>query len=390
MAARGYDGSYCGVHPATALDATQKAGRDVTVTADGGYVVGDNKYSAPPSTTAADTPASPIASRPQRLPRVQRGGDRRPTLTQPAALQGPVWLSPSSRPTPGLAWPKVEEMAALVVRHGTHIETVPLVGAEVSLGRDPTNAVALPADEAVSKFHARLILENETWSVYDAGSTNGTYVNETRTDYQRLAPGDEITLGATRLTFLADTKPADEYLDADEEWEGPTTTHHTTGQPSPAPIRGRQSIDAVPPGSDRPEPVAPPGRIGAGTVFVTGIARNVQVRQETNNQFPAMVLRVDVYDSRGNRLPAVSVHVDKFRRGHVSEGEEVEVHGTWKRGTLHARSMKNLTTGAEIVSGMHGGEKIAVAIFLTIFATVFLVIAGVIAVSVILAATGRG
>jgi hypothetical protein len=47
MAARGTDGSYHGVDPSAALNASQNADRDLTVTPDGGYFVGDNKYTVP-------------------------------------------------------------------------------------------------------------------------------------------------------------------------------------------------------------------------------------------------------------------------------------------------------------------------------------------------------
>ena len=38
--------------------------------------------------------------------------------------------------------------------------------------------------------------------VRDAGSLNGTYVNRTRTDDQRLAGGDEVQIGKFRFVFL--------------------------------------------------------------------------------------------------------------------------------------------------------------------------------------------
>ena len=53
MAARGADGSYHGVDPSAALGATQNADRDLTVTQDGGYIVGDNKYTVPQAASDA-------------------------------------------------------------------------------------------------------------------------------------------------------------------------------------------------------------------------------------------------------------------------------------------------------------------------------------------------
>lgn len=68
--------------------------------------------------------------------------------------------------------------------------------------------------------------------------------------------------------------------------------------------------------------------------------------------------------------------MDSYRQGLVSEGEEVEVHGAWKQGTLHARSMRNITTGADIVRGFHGGEKIVIAITILIAAVILTFVAG--------------
>ncbi len=60
MAVRTDDGSYRGADPGTVLHTTEgsTAGRDVTVTGDGGYIVGDQRYTGPPvPVTEADRPA---------------------------------------------------------------------------------------------------------------------------------------------------------------------------------------------------------------------------------------------------------------------------------------------------------------------------------------------
>lgn len=56
-------------------------------------------------------------------------------------------------------------------------------------------------DPNVSRKHAELRREDGEWSVADLGSTNGIKVNGRKVASARLAPGDEITLGLTRLTF---------------------------------------------------------------------------------------------------------------------------------------------------------------------------------------------
>ena len=59
-------------------------------------------------------------------------------------------------------------------------------------------------DPNISRRHAELRREGESWTVVDLGSTNGIKVNGRRTDSAALRPGDELTLGVTELTFELD------------------------------------------------------------------------------------------------------------------------------------------------------------------------------------------
>jgi hypothetical protein len=56
-------------------------------------------------------------------------------------------------------------------------------------------------DPNVSRRHAELRREDGGWAVHDLGSTNGIKLNGRRSRGGRLSPGDEITLGVSRLTF---------------------------------------------------------------------------------------------------------------------------------------------------------------------------------------------
>jgi pSer/pThr/pTyr-binding forkhead associated (FHA) protein len=74
---------------------------------------------------------------------------------------------------------------------GTRIE-VPEGG--LTLGRSEENDVVLK-DDGVSRFHARLLYDNGSLWVQDAGSRNGVFVNGTRvTGHQALRVGDEIKI----------------------------------------------------------------------------------------------------------------------------------------------------------------------------------------------------
>jgi hypothetical protein len=72
----------------------------------------------------------------------------------------------------------------------------------VGVGRHPETNLVL-ADPNVSRNHAEIRPQGDTYVVVDLGSTNGTRVNGVRVDRQVLSDGDEITFGNTRMRFEA-------------------------------------------------------------------------------------------------------------------------------------------------------------------------------------------
>lgn len=73
---------------------------------------------------------------------------------------------------------------------------------EVVLGRDPTCAVRLEADD-VSRRHARIAPEGDGHVVGDLGSLNGTWVNGLEIEVRRLTSGDRIRVGPYVAKYLA-------------------------------------------------------------------------------------------------------------------------------------------------------------------------------------------
>ena len=73
---------------------------------------------------------------------------------------------------------------------------------EVSAGRHPDSEIFLD-DVTVSRRHAVFNREGEDFTVSDAGSLNGTYVNRDRIDRVLLKDGDEVQIGKYRLVFFA-------------------------------------------------------------------------------------------------------------------------------------------------------------------------------------------
>jgi pSer/pThr/pTyr-binding forkhead associated (FHA) protein len=73
----------------------------------------------------------------------------------------------------------------------------------VIIGRSPS-ADFVVADPAVSLTHAVLSYSRGMWSLEDAGSTNGTYVNGWRvSDPIVVRPGDELALGETTFVLAS-------------------------------------------------------------------------------------------------------------------------------------------------------------------------------------------
>ena len=72
---------------------------------------------------------------------------------------------------------------------------------EWSLGSDHQRDIVF-GDDGVSVFHTLLVSENNRWKLIDQMSTNGTFVNGTKTLTAYLNSGDQIRIGTTECTFI--------------------------------------------------------------------------------------------------------------------------------------------------------------------------------------------
>jgi len=76
-----------------------------------------------------------------------------------------------------------------------------LVEDEVIVGRDENCQIVLD-DDSISRRHARLELDDDTYVIEDLKSKNGTYVNDERTDGKvPLRPDDRIEIGTTVFRY---------------------------------------------------------------------------------------------------------------------------------------------------------------------------------------------
>jgi pSer/pThr/pTyr-binding forkhead associated (FHA) protein len=99
---------------------------------------------------------------------------------------------------------------------------VPLSPGMYTIGRRPSNHIVIP-DPYVSGNHAILLVEPDLIHIEDVGSTNGTFVDETKLIPHVAAPlpfGVKVQIG--QGTFYLEA--AERALPSDEETAEPTQT----------------------------------------------------------------------------------------------------------------------------------------------------------------------
>lgn len=142
----------------------------------------------------ADLPPAPAAAEPvvESTATIQIGLDARDTSDR--ALNPVEAAAVDALPT---------GHALLIVQRGPGSGSRFLLDAEeVSAGRHPDSDIFLD-DVTVSRRHAVFERVAETFTVSDAGSLNGTYVNRDRIDTVALTDGDEVQIGKFRLVFFS-------------------------------------------------------------------------------------------------------------------------------------------------------------------------------------------
>jgi pSer/pThr/pTyr-binding forkhead associated (FHA) protein len=107
---------------------------------------------------------------------------------------------------------------------GTQVEAV----TQLTVGRGPGNTLLLD-DLKVSRHHATLVADHGHLIVVDAGSTNGTWVNDERVVERRtLRDGDRLRIGGSEMRVVASpaASPASQHptVIADAPWRGTAVT----------------------------------------------------------------------------------------------------------------------------------------------------------------------
>ncbi len=92
-------------------------------------------------------------------------------------------------------------LAYLIVKSGRRVgASYPLRKKVINIGRDSDNDIVLD-DPKVSRQHAKMKLEGDSFVIYDLASSNGTFVNGQKIMNETLQDGDEIKIGDTIFAF---------------------------------------------------------------------------------------------------------------------------------------------------------------------------------------------
>ena len=79
-------------------------------------------------------------------------------------------------------------------------EVYPILESPFKIGRMHDNNIVL-AERSVSRYHAEIVTQEDTYVLRDLGSSNGTFLNDVRITSIPLATGDKVTIGINALLF---------------------------------------------------------------------------------------------------------------------------------------------------------------------------------------------
>lgn len=113
----------------------------------------------------------------------------------------------------------------------------------VTIGREEGNILRLN-DERVSRFHAKVQVDNNEIILTDLDSTNGTRVNNNVVQIRRLRPGDRVGIGRSLLLFGSEKEIAARAAVLSRA-STPAGGEPSVSDGMPATVYGSELVDAV-------------------------------------------------------------------------------------------------------------------------------------------------
>jgi Protein of unknown function (DUF3662)/FHA domain len=168
----------------------------VTLATDDDLVIGEFGIAASVVQPPAEPAPSPVAPPLPPIVAPVFAAPVVPAPVVPAPAEASATLVYASSENAAPAAPAASEVVTLTFDGRTY----PVTSQTVVIGRSRECDVRL-ADTNVSRRHAELRRENETYWLVDLGSTNGTELNGRRVERGQLSDGDAITIGSTELIF---------------------------------------------------------------------------------------------------------------------------------------------------------------------------------------------
>ncbi len=140
---------------------------------------------------------------------------------------------------------------------------------ELTLGRDVNNDLVIN-DPEVSRKHARLLKEGDSYIYEDLGSTNGTFIlGERLSRPTLLVPNSKITIGErVQISFVVEgADPSETVVSPRYVQQPPVQSPAAYVPPTPPPV-----VPAVPPANVPPQPSVPVVRTSAPVPPPPGMA----------------------------------------------------------------------------------------------------------------------
>jgi pSer/pThr/pTyr-binding forkhead associated (FHA) protein len=134
-------------------------------------------------------------------------GQREVTDSQAQHLEDQLaLLSPEDRAVISEIQSSKGEKAMILIARGANKGSRFLVTGEgASIGRSQSSSIFLD-DVTVSRSHATITKVAESFVLRDAGSLNGTYINNISITEHTLVSGDEFQIGKFHLLFVGSKK----------------------------------------------------------------------------------------------------------------------------------------------------------------------------------------